>query len=272
MDNDFLEVISSIYKLRDDYVLLKSIEDIKYEEAIKKYRKYIRMVCDFLDSLNLKNDIDYSIVLSLLIDNGIFSVKRKFKKLSINEETGETELPEIEIFSHLGMNIVLGEGNCRHYATFHDDVMKRLEKDSKKFFCTAYREAGYEPQKSNHIANTIKHDGKLYIIDTFNDAYLYSFIDNIKARQVCNEDVTMLSYKPQGEIICGGGDIDSILRQLSENEKSVNMPSISFEEYYSQYSDLVDMLILQKEKVIRFYNSTMDTKKEIEKGIILELK
>ena len=230
------------------------------------------MVCEFLDSFNFKNDIDYSIALNILIEAGLFSVSSNFRRLSNYDETGEKDLPEIELFSHLGMNIVLAEGNYRHFASFHDDIMKKLEKDSRRFYCTAYKEGKEEPVGANHIANTINHNGKRYVIDIYNDCILFSFVDCMKARQISSDEHEILAYRPHSEIIFDNGDIESIKKEMYINETSAFLPSISEEEYNNEFGEILDLLTVKKDRLVGFNRSTKGTKKKIEKGLRLTKK
>ena len=272
MSQYFVENYDSLCKIRNDFNVIKLIEECKFYESIVAYREYIRMVCDLLDGLNFKNDIEYSIALSQLMDIGFFSLALGFKKLSENEETGEQELPQIELYSHLGINIVLGEGNCRHYSSFHNDVMRRLEKDSKRFYCSAYLDSEKEPSEPNHMANTIYYNGKLYVVDTFNDADLYAFTSGTRAKHISEDEHRLLKYIPDDGIVFDSEDITVINNHIKDYEDSVSLPCISFEEYHEKYDSIVNLIISKKDKMSNFFYSTMDTKREIEKGLKLTQK
>ena len=105
-DRTSLDTIEKFKKERQDKI---DIENIKYEDTIKKYYEYLSLVSKLLQELNLSTSIEYSLAISYLIHKGYLTDDLSF----ILKNT------ELDLVSNLGISILTGEGCCRNISDIH---------------------------------------------------------------------------------------------------------------------------------------------------------
>ena len=132
-------------------------EKRRFGELYYSYDEFINKVVKLIKELKLpNNEISYSIVIRELIKNGCFSLDGNFSLRLGNIN---------ELYSKLGVNVVLGYGCCRHVCYFHKDVMDKVFDNGECLFVSVTdfknRISGMK-KPATHSINLITHKDVLY--------------------------------------------------------------------------------------------------------------
>lgn len=246
----------------------------KYGDTFIEYNKFINKLVSFLKKMNLNSSIEFSIAIKYLIDNGYLSKDGVFyRKEPINE-----------FQSRYGLNIIDGNGVCRNYAYFHNDVMKKLGEYCKRYFCASCSCENAENMSANHILNLIKYNDCLYGIDLAKKLKLHIFVTcwmlqeiSIATKMSAKKDFTdidILYYKPYLEMtseMCSFEDIQENLKLFGEC--SIVKDYISPKEYYNSIlPKTIKYLAKERDTFTDFHIETLDIKNNIVEGMKRRLK
>ena len=197
--------------------------EILYKENIRAYYEYINLIAYMVRVLSLPNNsICQSIVLNMLINNGLFSYEGEFKY--------KEYFREVKGFP--GLNVVLGEGSMQHVAGFNHDVLShnKLMSDVLYGYLTPSSRTDVENKKANAAINLIEYKNNLYGFDSKHEI-LFSFKDRMRMDDVFGTDMASIYYKPYMDMINGNLSIGKIHSMMQVYEALINKPVISKEEY-----------------------------------------
>ena len=258
------EAISILERDRIDKYQKKIKDSLMYEDTIKMYDSYISLIVDFLISIGITSELELCIALSYLIKNGCFSIDNSF-------DSKKTEY-DIEIESKMGMNIILGEGCCRNMSCFARDILNNMNLFNRNYYCIeSFHGFGeFYNRKANHVANLIKFDGLLYIIDIYNNGLVYSFINKNKARRLSTLSSGYLIYKPYFEYLFSESTFDDILRQYNEYENDSEISHLNPFENERMYCDIIQRVKSHKNIIEEFSYDTMKMKKDMSGSLRLK--
>ena len=165
--------------------ILKDLKKI-YDLSLESYKRLI----NFFD---LKSPLDIHLLLSYLLQKGYLSNNKSFK-------TADDNVVDIIIKENLaGVNIMCGEGVCRHASALFSDVFNNINFESKTLNCylakngmkktfygrlknyletvgslgaeQAFR-LPYIEAIANHVILEVKDDSTKYYLDPINDSLL----------------------------------------------------------------------------------------------------
>lgn len=250
------EALDTFDRKKEEYSLLYTIEEYKYEDAIKEYNRYLLLVRDFLKKLDLSSSLEYSIAVAYLIHNGYLTYDKKFR----NDETKD------EVHTRYGMSIIRGYGVCRNFSDINFDLLRLLDFYVKNLYC-------YQPQfllpkssrlkRANHVISLIEYDGNKYGIDLLNGCALYHFKTPLLLEQISMYDNSRIRNKPYYEIITEGKTLDDIMEELKEYRKLVNEGIISPIEYKELRGKTIIYLNAHKKMLDDFHLETEEIKNNI---------
>lgn len=235
----------------------KQIESIEYNYLIKKYYEYIKMIGEFLKSLELYNSLEYGLAIRYLIYNGYLSYNNKFEDRFIFYK---------EIVSKPGINVIDGEGCCRNISDLYKDIMDYLNMYCEKYYCyLSYHKIGKRlfNKEANHVANIIEYKDNLYIMDLYNNNLL-RFINSFEAKAISYVKNLYLGYKPYFDYIVENYSLDDIDNRLHEFEESSKKEHISELIWFDNImSDTMFYISDNKNLFKEFSEDTNNIKKEI---------
>lgn len=214
-----------IYELRNDVIFMKSVEENRNRFLIQKYDSFIEKVSRLIQDISLK-DNSLSAILStgILLSHGMFSVNGK---LVYDESNFDT------LHFKLGVDAVRGYGQCRHFSSFIDDVMKNLDVKSDVFSCNftdIYSEISLISSPASHMTNLIYYNNVPYVFDVLNYNGIFSFVDEFKAVSVDYTNPLYYHYKPYYEMFYYGKTLQEVKEQLEIFRKSIGK-SITEKEF-----------------------------------------
>ena len=251
------ESINTIIKLKNEYALLYAIEEIKYGDLLKMYNRFLRMVKELLQTLDLDNSLEYSIAVAYLINNGFLTFDKEFKNIETKKE----------IHTRYGTTIVKGFGVCRNYSDLNKDIMTLLDYYVKNIYCFCPYlglPKNARNKKSNHVVNMIEYSDVKYGIDLFNNCNLYHFKTPFILDRITTGPTRQMRYKPYFEVIVGESDFKDIpdqIREYSQESKKIELSAEEYEDgirnktndYLSKHNDLFE----------DFHNETKEMKIEM---------
>lgn len=165
------------YSSAQDNLINEAYDD----DVLKIYDTATTDIADFLDSLELENDIEYFYVFYTCLNDGLFSENGKFKYADKNSNL-------IDNLDALGIDCIIDKnGNgatatCRNQDTLMQDVMEKsgYKAYSTTCFLTENKNEIDSDIKPNHQITVVQNDmGTLYyditngiVLDKYNSNYL----------------------------------------------------------------------------------------------------
>ena len=257
------EALTTLKKIKKDYIERKSFCMLNFKNEIEMYNEFIKEVVKFLSSFNITNEIQYSLMISHLIKNGIFS---------IDEFDYECKL-EYELEGFLGLNILYGKGCCRNASKFFEDVMTASRKYSEQYYCRAsYTKLNFSRLKeANHVVNLINDGSNLYGFDAINIG-LYYFYSKEEIKLLSQYINSYLRFKPYMGIITDKHSFEDIDKKYSLYEHEALKPYISIFDYQDLKNEIFNKLNMEKSMLLDFKEETMELKQAIYDGVNCKIK
>lgn len=244
--------------------LLRSLRT-NYNIILKSYKSLV-------EEFDLKSPIDIYILFSLLLKEGYLSFKKSF----IREET---EVRDILIKDSLsGINIINGEGVCRHASAFFSDIYEETSFSSRVHNCFLYHSNHYKKRYyqllnsylyalkelgikniinlsllefcANHEIVEVKDKNYSYFLDPINESILVPKENNKN---------TLKSFRNY-EVIMGNGKIKTNTYSLIEE---YNLKKQKTEKLFKQNIDVFDNFYRSNKCI---YKDTSDKIRRLEKG------
>ena len=201
------------------------IEKNKFANILNNYDEFITMVAKYLKQIGLKNPLEYSMFIKLLIDKGYLSQNLLLEKKGPKENQ--------EITSSLGTSIIIGNGCCRHYTKMHQDIFNKLDLPFFMFYCyqgeTPY--PSIKDEEANHVISLIPYDEQVYGLEIYSGYRLFGFKDPFTLEEISTKTHYTLRYKPYFELIMGESTIPHIKRRLNAFELVADRYSIEPKEW-----------------------------------------
>lgn len=254
------ETLSREREFTSDYNKIK----IEYQEIVKNYNKMNKL-------FNLNDPIEVYTMFNHLLYNGYLSVNKKF----------EYYKKENDIDSKLGVNIITGQGVCRHISSLLTDILndygieacnlivyiskeKEISLKDKKFLEILKILPNYIQEKQaemygNHAISCAFKDDKSYYLDStnkftgrINDNKIivcddYKFIPKLNMTKFINEKMQYLKLKQ---------------RLIDSN------PSISKEEEKILIDKTINICDDNKDIFEKFYNENKEIYQEINAKVL----
>lgn len=260
-DLDFIERHKDLLnEKRNEKEFVINFIDKNFKYEINLYNFLLDETVKMIKSMKSFNELEYSILISYLINNGYLSNKLSLKRQS----------PKVDYIGNFGINIVKGEAMCRHFSQMHKDLFNKLQLYSEMFYCVLYKGLiFYSSDKyfSNHSANIIEYNKDLYVIDIMNNNRLFYFIDNYYLREIKSECSNFkIRYTPIFDCVLNNKNVDEIRLQL-EKHKTYNTRIIS-DEYKKIKYDTLMYLNKNRNIFIDFHNETSQLKNEINDSLV----
>ena len=214
-EREFLLNEQRFWNIREIY------NNILYSSLIKDYDSYIKVATKLVDELTPNIDELSKINTTMyLLKDGVFSYNDNLSSV----------VPIIDIISSkLGLNILEGNGCCRHFASFINDIM-----NSTNLTCVGEVDNPFTSE-ANHVINKINYNGNIYGFDAFNEGVLFDFTSEFEMVSIDEDYDERLFYKPYAEVIFYKRSFESIksfLEQIKKNGKekitSKEIEEISF--------------------------------------------
>lgn len=192
------------YFLIDSFILdnLKINEDKEYNDAlrdfneaafdsvIKNYDEYVRRAADIIDANSEDNVFAIFGTYLSMQNNGYLSYGDSFNS--------DDAMSDVQVFSHLGINVAVGNGVCRHQSDNLYRIFTELGYD-----CERVTGEGYvlddEQGVINHQVLYIHENGEIYLLDPANrtvfvrcgsDEYVSIMDPNFKFKPRLSSDMT----------------------------------------------------------------------------------
>lgn len=166
----------------------------KYADLLNDYNYLISLTQKLIEELNLCHDsIDYSNLFNYLLVNHYFS---------IDKFTSEFQENLFEFEFKYALNVILGQGVCRHTSDLYTDIMNKFFQTSP-FVCvesSAKKFGKNHNKRANHVINLIPYKDIIFGYDSFNN-YFYHFINKEQMEIADYYASSYLTYKPYHEII-----------------------------------------------------------------------
>ncbi len=179
-------------------------EKESFSKTISLYDTYIEEVTEFLKTLELSSSLEYSIALENLMSKGYFSLSKQF----------EREEPKQDLSTCMGLSVLMGKGCCRNITSFHTDVLEKLNRYHKRFYCCYdYPLKRGKNHPADHMISLIKDHKTIYGIDLNNGVTLYHFTSPFILKSLSVYSSNKLSYKPYIEMLYDESDVKDIKKQ-----------------------------------------------------------
>ena len=188
-------------------------EKIRFANVLKNYQEFINIIAKIIKTLGLKNSLEYSMLIKVLIDNGFLSDKMDF----VNKP------PELskEITSSFGTSIIVGRGCCRNYTRMQQDLFKQLDLPLFMYYC--YEGMAFLSQaknaEANHVVTLVTYENQVYGLDIYNGFRLFKFKDAFTLAEISTQTHYTLRYKPYFELIMGESSLPHIKNRIATFEK-----------------------------------------------------
>ena len=238
-------------------------ERAKFSNVFKNYDEFITMVATCLKNLDFKDQLEYSMFIKLLVDKGYLSHNLFLERKSPKEDK--------EITSRLGVNIVVGNGTCRHYSRMHQDIFKKLDLPLFLFYC--YEGDLTLPEspdmEANHVVSLLPYDGQVYGLDIFNGYHLFGFKTPFILEEISTKTHHTLRYKPYIEMIMGESTLPQIKRRINAFEAVADRYSMEPEEWEEKRNQMKKRILFLNECCVPYeiHEATEEIKEEIESEI-----
>ena len=246
--------IAVIEAKRKSYLNKAKEEQEKYHREIELYYQYISQIAEFLKDLNLNNSLEYSQALTYLLLNGFLS----------NDHTFNYQEAHNDLDSCFGMNIVEGLGVCRNIASFHNDVMKELNEESRRIYCYIekhFKIGKYKPAR--HMMSEITYEGVKYGIDIGCNR-LFRYKTPLQFEEIKRNKKKHIANKPYWEIVFDERTIDELKEELKALEEESKKKTISPTVYEEELLNKTFYYLSNKEDILEdFHNKTKIIRKEI---------
>ena len=251
------EVMLALEKKRVHFLYTKEDQRLKYKEIIEKYNRFLLVLRDFFQTLDLDIEMKNMIALAWMIKNGYLSVEKEYK----NEELTE------EIAGRYGITILEGLGVCRNFTEMGHDLMRLLDYYSKQLYVYSPNmslPSSARTKKANHVINLIDHEGVKYGMDIYNGCALFHFIDRFTLKRITQKTPKKYRYKPYYEYTTGEKTIDEIKLELEQMEMESKKPTISAIEYEEGiYPDTIAFMSSHRDLCEDFHRETAGMKREL---------
>lgn len=165
-DDSNQEVINYISERRNDYYNEIRKNALKNGNNIKAYDEYVGLIAYLIKTLNMPNNaISASVILNRLTKMGLFSYDGKYVRTT---DIGK------QLIGFLGINVIEGASVCRHMASFHSDVLSKMNMMSYPFYCylTKNNDEDGNNFRCNHAINLIEYKSCLYGYDALTVKYI----------------------------------------------------------------------------------------------------
>jgi len=162
-----------------------------YKENIKAYKEYLSIVSQIIRKIAIKdNPISISLIIDKLLYSGYFSKNSKY------DIQLTSSCPNIT--GYLGLNIINGEGCCRHEASFHEDIFSNL--NLPNFTIVGYYDLVITLETifqsiGNHVINIIEFENAYYCHNHFYNQLGY-FQNAFKMKAYGLKFINSFFYKP----------------------------------------------------------------------------
>lgn len=147
--------VTSYFSRKSVLIKNESCNTIELKEAKLCYDKIINNICDVLKEYNLVEPMDIFVAFCLLYRGGYLSYDKTFEKTSNNVKDYDGFLP---------LNIINGNGVCRHLAPFLVDIYIGMGYKARKLYLYISDELK-DKKNPNHVVTMLEDKGYLYILD-----------------------------------------------------------------------------------------------------------
>lgn len=248
--------LSDNLKYNEDNELLCRFQRKYFNAEIKEYNLFLGEVIKLLKSLELNNSFEYSFILSLLIYGGYLSYSKEYKGVK-----------RFELDVQLGINIVNGNGVCRHFASMHNDIFKLLNLYYEKYYCYQYNPIIPETMVANHVVSLIDYEGTLYGIDLLNRSQTYYFKNGFELCRLSALLKSKLKYKPCSDYVLTDKKYEDVLSTIKRYEDESKKRHISILELRELRSRAVEIYNNNIKLFEQFHHETKELKRDISSGV-----
>ena len=247
--------LASSQKDNETKEFLDRFQQKYFKNEIELYNLFLNEVAKLFIRLNLDNPFDYSIILSWLIQDGYLSYKREFKKKR-----------RFEISIQHGINIVNGNGICRHFTAFHADIFKLLGLYFEKYYCYL-GDMNFKTNDANHVLGIIDYNSTLYGIDLYNGNDVYYFKSGFELCKISNLLQVILRYKPCSDYMITDKSYKDILDSIERYEQESKKSHISLLELIKLRRHASKVYHKSMELFELFHSETEELKRDITSGV-----
>lgn len=139
---------------------LRNFNEAAFESVIDDYDEYVREAASIIDANSSDNVFAiYATYLSMQ-NKGYLSYGNSFNP--------DGDKSDIQVFSHLGINVALGNGVCRHQSDNLYRIFKELGYDCERVTGEGYVSDGQQ-NVTNHQVLYIYENGEIYLLDPANN-------------------------------------------------------------------------------------------------------
>ena len=175
-----------------------------------------------------------------------------------------------ELYSKLGVNVVLGYGCCRHVCYFHKDVMDKVFDNGECLFVSVTdfknRISGMK-KPATHSINLITHKDVLYGFDTLNGG-LYNFESEFHLEKL-SKNKTHFYYKPYLHMIFENYSMTDVKNSLVRYRIASYLKKIDISEYDEISLYTKDKICNGKNLITDFVIDTNEDKNKIKKLMLV---
>ena len=201
-------------------------------ESMDGYNKIINMIAKLVKELKIENNsIVLSIILRKLILDGYFSVDNRFNP------TTKGDFYDINLLE--GLDIISGNGCCRHLAKFNQDIFKILNIYNRIISCY-YGTDGESldsvlSMSSNHAVNLIKYDDTIYGYNCYEN-YIFKSKNGFVFNRIVdlNRDQKKeykLFYKPSATVMISETSYDDAISFIKILNRNSRNKMISYDDF-----------------------------------------
>ncbi len=230
----------------------KQLEFFNNFEALNIYYQYIALIQELFHDLKIRNELETALLIRSLIKNGYFSSKGKFVSKSVHSDN-------IKYFN--GINIILGQGCCRDFASFYVDIFAKIFNHNLTFCGITSNMA----ERSNHIVNLIKYEDALYGYDIANDSLL-TFESKYRMHAIDNS--YFVEYRSFWDVFFSEYNFEQIRDHI--NEFGLTTTSfISNQEYFRLQKELLKEIYRRNSNLLKcFDKSTKQIKEKVKEKLL----
>lgn len=251
-------IIRAIIKEQSNFLLKTLQNEYYYSENIQAYDEFISLTAELVKDLSIPdNPISASRVISKLISRGILSKDALF--------TDKLEDNYPNIIGFLGIDIINGEGCCRHLTGIHKNIFDKLGLYDVELpvLCSGRNSFNhFLSTMPNHIINLILFNEKYYTHDLSlkRFGYLENGFTITGFHQFDNKRDYKCYYKPSTDMVRNNLDQQEVIDRIVEFDLDSEKPPMDERE-------LNEILIITDQKYYRNYSLLSDFQHEKEKYI-----
>lgn len=256
LGHNYLDILDYYFYKYHENLLTNDLSN--YQDILKVYDLFLEKTNAFISLINSSfNDLEKAFVFEYMLYYGYLSFNKKFSVKNIH-----TDIP----FYLNSLVIILGNGVCRHIASFYADLFKDYPYITK---FTGIHQKGINNsynKHANHVINIVNYHNIFYGID-FTNHDMLNFINSCKLQSITHPEY-FITYKTKLDLFLTNESIYDIKSKLLSYSESASLHKITIDEYQMIKMDIYKYMQKRKDLLEDYHQDTKEMKLEIKEKIL----